>query len=277
MSEYNEYHQLYMSCFPDYPTTPETFRSVLRPDLARIVERRHNGRLLGFALVHPGSIPVLCVDAACRGQGVGSAILAESERLLQALGSTEITIGCGPHYLLQGVPHGPAVDFFRKRGYTAGWTSINMELDLGGFDPGTLHIPPPPPELRFRFAEASDRAAVLRAVEAADSKWVGIFEACAEPILLAELGGRAAGFEILDPEGGYFVSPGERVGSIGCVGVVPDMRQRGIGLAIVAEGARWLKEHKADKVELRYTWLEDWYGRLGFRTVSRQWMGEKKL
>ncbi len=104
-----------------------------------------------------------------------------------------------------------------------------------------------------------------------------IFAHCADPILLAELDGVIAGFEILSVDGGYFMAPGERVGSVGCVGVVPDKRERGIGLAMVAQGVKWLKERGCTQIELRYTWLESWYGKLGFKSVSRQWMGEKKL
>lgn len=273
----NEYYELYMRCFPDYPTSPETFQSVLKPDLAQIVERRDMGKLLGFALVHPGSIPILCVDEACRGHGTGSAILAESEQLLRALGLAQASIGCGPHYLLQGVPEGPSVDFFQKRGYTADWTSINMELDLSEFDPYTLAIPPAPEGTQYRFAERSDLPALLKAVESAEPGWTGIFAECSDPVLLAELDGEISGFEILSPDGGYFTRPGQRVGSIGCVGVVPHRRERGIGLAMVAEGAGWLKAHSSTLIELRYTWLESWYGKLGFRTVSRQWMGSKAL
>lgn len=273
----NECYELYMKSFPDYPTSPGTFQSVLRPDLAQIADCRDNGRLLGFALVHPGSIPILCVDLGHRGKGIGSALLAEGEQRLRSMGCSKVTIGCGPHYLLQGVPDGPAVDFFHKRGYTAGWTSINMELGLAGFDPASLAIPPAPAGLQYRFAGKSDVPALLKAVEAAKPGWAGIFAHCSDPILLSEIDGKIAGFEILSPDGGYFTRPGHCVGSVGCVGVVANMRERGIGLSMVAEGCSWLKAQGSTTVELRYTWLEGWYGKLGFHTVSRQWMGERDL
>lgn len=273
----SEYYKMYMRCFPEYPTTPENFQSLLRPDLAHIIERREDGRLLGFALVHDGSIPLLCVDESCRGRGIGSALLEESECYLREQGAGNVSIGCGPHYLLQGVPQGPAVGFFEKRGYTAEWSSINMALDLGGFQHDRLSIPPAPAGTCYRFADEGDTPALLKAVEAAEDGWVDIFAHCADPILLAELDGVIAGFEILSVDGGYFIVPGERVGSVGCVGVVPDKRERGIGLAMVAQGVKWLKERGCTQIELRYTWLESWYGKLGFKTVSRQWMGEKKL
>lgn len=273
----DKYYGLYIKSFPDYPTAPETFSQLLRPDLGHIAQRREGGELAGYAIIHDGSIPMLCVDEKYRGRGIGSGLLEESERCLREQGAEKVTIGCGPHYLLQGVPEGPAVDFFKKHGYTADWTSINMELSLAGFDPARLDISPAPDNLKYRFAERSDLPALLKAVEAAESGWAGIFASCSDPILLAELDGKIAGFEILCATGGYFTRPAERIGSVGCVGVVPDMRQRGIGLAMVAEGVSWLKAQGCTQIELRYTWLESWYGKLGFKTVSRQWMGEKKL
>lgn len=273
----SEYYEMYMRCFPEYPTTPENFRTLLRPDLAHIIERREDGRLLGFAFVHEGSIPLLCVDEKYRGQGIANGLLEECEQCLRKRGAEKVVLGCGPHYILQGVPEGPAVGFFEKRGYAAEWTSINMALDLREFEYDRLTIPPAPQGLSFRFADGQDIPALLKAVEAAEAGWVDIFARCADPVLLAELDGVIAGFEVLSPGGGYFIAPGERVGCIGCVGVVPDMRERGIGMAMVAEGVKWLKEQGRTQIELRYTWLESWYGKLGFETVSRQWMGEKKL
>ena len=278
MNEAKELYELYTRCLPAYPTSGELFQSQLRPDLARTVTRREGGRLIGCALVHGGSIALLCVDEAFRGRGIGSWLLAECEEHIRGAGGEHVVLGSGsPHYILQGVPKGPAVEFFEKRGYTADWTSINMELDLTIFNRASLAIPPAPEGLRYRFAEQADRTALLKAVEAAEEGWVDIFAQCADPILLAELDGGIAGFEILTTGGGYFARPGARVGCVGCVGVVPERRERGIGMAMVAEGIQWLKERGCTQVELRYTWLEGWYGKLGFRTVSRQWMGEKTL
>ena len=59
----DEYYELYIKCFPEYHTTPEVFSAKLRPELAHIVERRENGKLVGFAFVHSGPIPLLCVES----------------------------------------------------------------------------------------------------------------------------------------------------------------------------------------------------------------------
>lgn len=273
-----EYFDLYLRCFPDYPTTLELFENLLRPDLAHRVIRRESGRLVGYGLVHGASIAMLCVDESYRRQGIGSTLLKECEDYICGLGGEKATLGCGEHYLFQGVPvEDGVIHFFEKRGYSAPWVSINMEMPLAGFSPETLNIPPAPQDVVFRMAGQTDTAALLETVRNAQENWTSIFETCKDPILVAEQGGRIVGFEVLSTDGAYFLRPGQKIGSIGCVGVIPDQREHGIGLQMVAAGAQWLKEQGCTHIELRFTWLQDWYGRLGFHTVSRQWMGEKLL
>lgn len=274
----DELYKLYLRCFPDYPVSRAVFEEVLRPEQARVFAEYQAGQLAGYALVHGGSVAMLCVAEEARGQGSGSRLLACAEHYIRSQGGEKATLGCGGHYLFQGVPVEDGVTrFFEKRGYSAPWVSINMEMPLAGFSPKTLNIPPAPQDVVFRMARQTDTAALLEAVRDAQENWTGIFETCKDPILVAEQGGRIAGFEILSPDGAHFLRPGQKTGSIGCAGVIPDQREHGIGLRMVAAGAQWLKEQGCTHIELRFTWLEDWYGRLGFHTVSRQWMGEKLL
>lgn len=269
---------LFNRCFPEYRTTRELFEELLKPQEAHVIAEYAQGQLAGYAMVHGGSVPVLCVEENHRRKGIGSRLLAATEGYVRGLGEEKLTLGCGPHYLLQGVPDvDDNVSFFEKRGYTASWTSVNMELVLDGFDRDSLSIPPAPAGLEYRFAEESDRAALLDAVEAAEEGWVDVFVNCVDPVFLAILDGKIAGFEVLASNGGRFLRPGQQVGCVGCVGVVPEQRERGIGMAMVAEGIQWLKDQGCTMIELRYVELERWYRKLGFQTVAWQWMGEKVL
>lgn len=65
--------------------------------------------------------------------------------------------------------------------------------------------------------------------------------------------------------------------SIGCVGTVPEMRKKGIGLAMVAEAAHIAKNDGCTDAFIHYTYLDKWYGRLGFKTFLRYRFSEKKL
>lgn len=270
--------ELFLRCFPEYQTTRELFEELLKPEEAHIIAEYAQGKLAGYAMVHGESIPVLCVAEGHRRKGIGSRLLAAAEDYLRRQGAEKLTLGCGPHYLLQGVPVvGGNVGFFERRGYTASWTSVNMELCLDGFERNSLTIPPAPKCLEYRFAGTSDRAELLAAVEAAEEGWVSVFAGCKDPIFLAIMDGKIAGFEVLASDGGRFLRPGQQVGCVGCVGVVPEQRERGIGMDMVAQGIQWLKEQGCTMIELRYVELESWYRKLGFQTTRRQWMGEKVL
>lgn len=269
---------LFLRCFPEYQTSLKLFDELLKPQEAHIIAEYEQEQMVGYVMVHGGSIPVLCVAENHRRHGIGSRLLAASEEYIRSLGKKKLTLGCGPYYLLQGVPVvGDNVSFFQKRGYTADWTSVNMELPLSGFELSKLNIPPAPDEVTYRFANSNDLPELLSAVKDAQPDWVNVFKSNVDPVYLAILDEKIVGFEVLASNGGRFLRPGQQVGCVGCVGVVPSARERGIGMDMVAHGIQWLKDQGCSLVELRYVELESWYRKLGFQTVAWQWMGEKDL
>ena len=70
---------------------------------------------------------------------------------------------------------------------------------------------------------------------------------------------------------------GEDMGGICCLGVREDMRKKGIGLAIAAYASEKLKVRKAGNVFVGYTWLVDWYGKLGYKIWRQYKMSWKQL
>lgn len=275
----DELYTLYRPCFPDYPAAEAVFRECLKRERGQVLYAGEGGETVGYALIHGGSLSLLCVDRRYRNRGHGAALLEAAETRIRASGADRVLLGRGRYYLLQGVPaEDPAVPaFFERRGYAASWTSVNMRLDLRGFGAGRLDIPPVPETVGFRFARDADRAVLLAAVDDAQPDWRGVFTTCADPVLLAVEAGAVLGFAILSPGGGRFSPPGERDGCIGCVGVVGRARRRGIGRGMVVYGAEWLKSRGCTGVELRYVELVNWYRRIGFTVTRRQWMGEKAL
>lgn len=67
------------------------------------------------------------------------------------------------------------------------------------------------------------------------------------------------------------------MGSVGCVGTIPKKRKLGIGLAMVAKATEELKNHGCDVSWIHFTYLDWWYGRLGYETYLRFWFGYKSL
>lgn len=270
-------YQLYSLCFPEYPVSCETFREVLQPEKAKIFRHEEKGELVGFAMVHGASLSLLCVREDRRNKGLGSELLRQAEEHISAI-SDKITLGQGPYYLLQGVPENDEnMSFFVKRGYSAQWTSVNMSLELHDFSLDRLSIPSAPEETEFRMMKKGEEAALIAAVADAHPSWINVYESCVDPVFVAVHRGQIVGFQILSPEGGRFAAENEKVGAIGCVGVIRSCRCKGIGLHMVAKGAEWLKEQGCSSIELRYVELVEWYGKLGFRVIRRQWMGEKSL
>lgn len=278
-SEFRELYQLYLECFPQYPIKEEWFYDLLKPEKATLFQERKDGQLAGYSLVHGNAIALLCVKETFRRQGTGSGLLARSEEHIRENGGKNVVLGQARWYLLQGVPLGnpEAVPFFEHRGYSAEWTSVNMLLSLHGYDPKAFPIPPAPQGLTFRLLEEHDTPQLLEAVENAQHYWLDCFYDYHGLVLAAELNGKIVGFEMVDPEGGRFIPSSEKVGSIGCVGVVKVAREKGIGMQMVLEGIKWLQSQGSGSVELLYVALVDWYQKLGFQVNQSQWMGQKTL
>ncbi len=242
--------------------------------------------LAGFALTDGSSIQMLCVAPEFQGQGYGKKLLESAEKDIRknAPDAVEITLGRGGGSgIVQGVPtETTAVGFFQKYGYTAGWVSDDMYLDLTKFDLAGLTIPACPADVEFRFANMADesvRAEVLAAVDEVDLSWHEYFEHARDGVYVAVLAGKIVGFELVEPGGRRFrtTDEDEDMGSIGCVGVISAARRQGIGLQMVAHGANWLKQSGCVGIELLYTHLAHWYRGVGFEVTHSQWMGEKKL
>jgi ribosomal protein S18 acetylase RimI-like enzyme len=277
---FKDIFELHNKCLPAYQMRGEDWHPQLKPELAEIKRIYDGKKLAGFSLIHGSSIALLCINPEMQKRGFGSRLLKESEDFIKQSGADKITLGRGGyHYVLQGVPNDnpDVVAFFEKRGYEAEWVSVNMAIRLDKFDINALKIPPLPDSIKFRFAEETEKPALLAAVEDADSAWVYVFEDCADPVMLAVKDSEIIGFQILAEDGAHFNKNKGKIGCIGCVGIVHKARELGIGRRMVAEGMRWLKKRECVSIELRYVALVDWYKKLGFYIEREQWMGEKNI
>lgn len=147
----NDIFTLYLKCFPDYPVSIEVFCNLLEPQTTQILPEFAANKLIGFSMIRENTISLLCVDPLCRSQGIGSGLLQKSEAAIAAQSFKHVVLGRGKNYLLQGVPAEPAEVplFFQKRGYSAEWTSADMNLCLKHFSALALDIPPAPETVFF--------------------------------------------------------------------------------------------------------------------------------
>lgn len=122
---------------PDFSARVYYGATLHAPELLSAVAEEENGALVGVCLVSteecsPGqtalltprryaSVEVLCVDEACRGQGIGERLLRDVRERAESMGlsSLELTVGAFNH---------SAQKFYEKLGYTV--RSCKMELKL---------------------------------------------------------------------------------------------------------------------------------------------------
>jgi GNAT superfamily N-acetyltransferase len=112
-----------------------------------------------------GWITLFAVDAACRRQGVGTALFRAAEMWLKAQGCVEVLISpYAPGYWLPGVDEAAYPDaraFLLARGYTAVYRPLSMSVDLDGWTP--------PPGVCARTQALFERGVICREFEAADT------------------------------------------------------------------------------------------------------------
>ncbi|MDF2941498.1 MAG: hypothetical protein K0S01_356 [Herbinix sp.] len=277
----NDIFALYNACFPNMKIRFEAFLNKLDYDHSEIIVRKDKNEVIGFSIVKDNAILLLCVNPKLQNKGYGTELLQQSEQNIKAQGFDKIILGCGSTYLFQGVPMGTEEKthlFFEKRGYRSDGISVNMTMRLNDFSINTIQMPKAPDTVLFRYATAEDKAKLLPAVAEVEAEWVKYYEHSEEPILIAVEGSDVLGFEIISANMDTFYSDErDTIGAVGCVGVVPQVRKRGIGLQLVALGIEVLKKNDCDEVFIGYTYYENWYALLGHKTSERFWMGYKNI
>lgn len=276
-------YELFSKSFPQLSVGKEVFFRLLKPENCQIIPYAEDGILAGCSVVWDNCIRLLCVLPDFRGKGIGSRLLSESEKLIAENGFDRAVLGGHDSGLFIGevVPaerQGEMTEtFFSRRGYGAEEECIEMKMSLGAFDFEKLDIPPCSDGVSFGYIGKEEETELRKTVGAVDPDWVQYFT-FESPVFAAKLDGRIVGFCIIDENVDTVISSGSNnVGSVGCVGVAPEMRKKGVGLAMVSEAVRNIQRDGCTDAFIHYTYLDKWYGRLGFRTFLRYRFSEKKL
>ncbi|MBR4769229.1 MAG: GNAT family N-acetyltransferase, partial [Lachnospiraceae bacterium] len=86
--------------------------------------------------------------------------------------------------------------------------------------------------------------------------------------------GKIASFCMIEDFGEHTVNGVKwKIGGPGCVGTLPEFRNRGIGLSMVREVTKILREELFDYSYIHYTYETKWYEKLGYRTFLK-WTGK---
>lgn len=272
---------------PDWPLSADLLRRVFHEQAIAFVAEDNRGRIIGSVCAHAadgesGSLVVLLVAPDARRQGVGTRLHAAALDRLRTAGVRRVQLGGGGSpRLWPGVPENlaDARAFFAARGWTYTETSYDLTQDMRAYA-----TPPPVRQrgetagIRFATAAPGDVPALLAFTATAFPSWADAYRQVAETGDLDDLlFARAAGGEIVGALilYGAWSHParndvlwksllGPEAGALGCVGVAKAWRDRGVGSALVARGSEIVQERGAGVCLVGWTWLLDFYGRLGY-------------
>lgn len=250
---------------------------VLPAGIAAITEgvvAESRSRPVGFAAVdRAGSIPLILVRPRSQRRGVGTQLLAGAVDLLRASGVTRVHAASGgSSYIWPGVPHDMpgAVAFFAACGWQHSHDVVDMVTDLGGWQPPDLaRDGQAQPEISLARAARADTEAVLAFETTNFPSWVRWFQNAAQHILIARDGnGTIAGTLLFDgPDADTVFAPllGPAAGTIGCVGVAPQLHGHGIGTALVVRASQLLSQAGTGACHIGWTTRASFYGRCGYQ------------
>lgn len=123
-------------------------------------------------------------------------------------------------------------------------------------------------DVSFGFYDG-DLEKLKKEVEKVEKHWAPLFDE-KDRIFCGYINGKVASFCLVDDMGIY--KTGElalKIGGPGCVGTLPEYRDRGIGLTMVKLVTQMLKEGGYDYSYIHYTYVAPWYEKLGYKTVIK--------
>jgi ribosomal protein S18 acetylase RimI-like enzyme len=210
-----------------------------------------------------------------RNKGIGTFLYKSALQNIQG----KWTAGIGTGYWWQGVPMGCGEDFLEKRGFKWSWTSIDMMLSLEQWTKPDINI-----SSYVDILKPEDSKLLIHMLQAKEglSGWVSFYKTMIDNsehdrILVAHSDSTIVGCAMILEEKDIRCHRNidGKVGGIGCIGVKVKYRERGIGTALVAEVHCRLKAAGYTHSYVGYTWLEGWYGKMGYEVFCRQLMGER--
>jgi len=252
-------------------------------------------RLLPSDSAPRAELMAIMVAPAQQRQGVGKALLEAALDALKRKGVTEVQLGGGGiSYFWAGVPADlpGAWSFFQACGWPKVETSFDLVRELGDYTtPPGIYERVRKPQITLETAKPADIPEVLAFEAQHFPRWLHAFERVAAhdeggDVVLARDAQRdivgttlvmAARSRSWRDRFVWSELLGPNLGGVGPLGVMEAMRGRGIGLALAARVTELLKERGVETSYIGWTWLVDWYARLGYRVWQEHTMSWKSL
>lgn len=120
----------------------------------------------------------------------------------------------------------------------------------------------------FGFYEG-DLDELKKEVERVVEYWVNSFGG-KHRIYCGYIDGKVASFCLVENKGTYNIGGREfKIGGPGCVGTLPEYRNKGIGLTMVKNVTQILKDEGYNYSYIHFTGVAPWYEKLGYKTSVR--------
>jgi beta-N-acetylhexosaminidase len=198
-------------------------------------------------------------------------------------GVTEIRVGSGSqHYLWPGVPRelGAAIALFTARGWTWGDPVVDLVGDAARLaaDPAAGSGPPPGVTIEAIGPDGLDE--VRRFEQRHFPQWLVWYDRADDVLVARTAEGAVAGALLRSGPGRvsvFWPLLGEDCGTIGCVGVRPDLNGRGIGSALVARATLDLATSGVGRCHLSWVERIGFYSRLGYEVWAEYAMGTRRV
>lgn len=282
---------LWHRLLPQYAVPVDRLKDLLLRSNAKHFSAYSNGNLIGFVATYvneEGFISALLVDPAHQCRGVGSALISHARRYLRTEANAQaVTIGSSSPRFWPGVPYDipeQARSFFIHRGFVpaSGPSSRDYTTDLATYKPpekvldraaksGITFMP-------WKKEHNDECIANQRELFGKNPVWFGAYERLAQAdqhsqvmVAIDEFTGNQVGWTLMqEPNFGmsqdlaFQTVLGAKTGQIGCVGVHPDARNKGVGLALIAHAALDLKRRGMERVFIDWVTHVNWYERAGF-------------
>lgn len=227
-----------------------------------------------------GQVTLILVNSKYQRQGVGTALLNEAKKYLKMNGVKTIFIGCGVGtYFWPGVPTNllSVVNFFKKNGLKTNETNLDMVGNLENYQtPKEVLENVSTLNLQFETLKEEDRKDLIEFEKQSFPNWVKFFEDTPkDKVYLVKLDNKIVGSVILiDSDGFVWSKLLNNPGGFGALGVADEYRGRGIGLAFATKATEILKERGVKNSFLGWTYLDEWYGKLGYKVWREYDYGE---
>ena len=262
-------------------------------EIAGFIATQVSERQGHLSLPAHGNLLLILVDPLSQRQGIGRALHDHALTALEQRGVEDVQLGGGATYFWQGVPMNlPGVwRFFQACGWVERERSFDLVAELGGYAaPPEIYERLRRPALTIALATPADGAALLEFEGRHFPGWLPGYRRVVEhngygDVVVAKDAreGIVGTSSVLDPRAAWWQHDsrwlhliGESTGGVGPLGVAEPMRGQGIGLALAARVTELLHERGFAKSYVGWTWLVDWYGKLGYRIWQEYVMSWKK-